>query len=377
VFEIQGVIQEPIQQEDIVLKRNNVQVPWEYDVQRINNKWFVWGVAPQNAHNYTLYIEDVHTLVQGIQTIVTLNQTFTVTEISAPYTVRPGFFSTLDAEFEAEIFSYLDTDETITLAGVAQTEFVLEPGANELSLTLPLESSTGFYTITAGIYEIPLYLARDLSTQPSEENETEDEYFIVAPGFVESVLLLDAIQPYPLSIYNPANVAMQDIAFTYNSDVFVISPALINEIAPGETIEVILTPKTTNIPIDEVIIIRNAQYTTEIPILITYASNENETGTGYLDNTQLAFCQVQGGQPCFGEEVCSGDVVASRDYTQCCLGTCAFPETESASWGAVIGWLLGAIVLIIVVIIGGRYMKTRKPKVKPISKQIPAFGKTP
>jgi len=58
LIKLEGSILEPIALEQIQFKRNNVDIITEFDVKKIQDTYYIWALAPQNANNYTLIIKD-------------------------------------------------------------------------------------------------------------------------------------------------------------------------------------------------------------------------------------------------------------------------------------------------------------------------------
>ena len=70
ITEIHGNILELIKKENIILKRNNVQVPFDYDFKQLGGKYFLFAKMPNFENNYTLIIKDIKTTVQGVPQII-------------------------------------------------------------------------------------------------------------------------------------------------------------------------------------------------------------------------------------------------------------------------------------------------------------------
>ena len=78
IIEIQGNILEPITPQDIVFKRAHVAIAVDYDVKRIGDKYYLYAQLPINPNNYTLFINDIDTTVNGQAQVIDYNQTFQV-----------------------------------------------------------------------------------------------------------------------------------------------------------------------------------------------------------------------------------------------------------------------------------------------------------
>ena len=356
IAEITGNILEPITNEDITLKRKNVQVPWEFDVKRLDDKYFLWGIMPNEENNYTLYINNIATTVQGKVEEIDFNQSISTQGGLVSYSINPGFISTKD-DFEFDIFLNKDTEESITVSFPEEHQITLEPGQNTLKFDIDIFEQ-GFHSIQIGMYNIPVLIIK------IESEQTFLPTLRFYPRNIDSVVLFNEGMYYPFSIINSEDLEITDLELVYDSDIFLIKPALPGAIGAGETIDFNLTVLKPNQLIDKKILLRYGDTEIDFPVFIEYTENIDETKTPYLDEgyseTQGYYCIELNGKICSAEQICSGEVVSSLDTTSCCLDSCTSGnEKTSYAW---IGYLIAAIILIVIVIIGARYLKTRKQK---------------
>jgi len=353
IAEISGNILEPISREDVELKRNNVQVPWEYDVKRVGDRYFVWGIVPDEENNYTLHIRDITTTVNGIIKIIDFNQTFETSGEFISYSLKPGFAIFQD-EIEFTIFLNRDFNEPIIISFPQEHEFILKPGENRLTI----ESSgaeQGFQVIQIGIYSAPILI---LEQEEEAVNLPSLRFF---PKNIESTILIGESAHYPFSIINTGEFELTDLELEFNPEIFIIEPAMIELIGPEKRLDFNLSLKNRNEPIDETIFLRSGDLSLEFPILITYTENEQEVGTPYLEEDfteeQAYYCVELEGQACASNEICSGQTFTSLDFPSCCIGTCTAPEETSFAW---VGYLIGIAILIILIIVVLKYRKSKK-----------------
>jgi len=369
IIEILGNILQPITPEDVELKRVNVQVPWEYDVKRVGERYFLWGILPDEENNYTLIIKDVRTTVSGVPQNVDFSQDFSTFGELISYSIKPGFIITQDDQFEITTFLYGDFPEPISVNFPQEHEVILSPGENKLTFST-LSVEPGFSIIQVGIYPTPILILGE-----EQDNTQVDE--IILPEFrffpktIESVILFDEAPFYPFSIINTGGESIEDLILEYDSEIFIIEPSLQEVIAAGETLNYTLTLKKQNEPIEETILLRSGDLLIEFPITVAYTENLEQAQTPYLEEdyleTQGYYCEELGGKACTAGEVCATDSVSSLDISSCCLGTCSTPTEESSfAW---VGYLIAAVLLVVVVIILGRYIKTRKQR-HPLEKTL-------
>jgi len=61
IIEIFGDILEPIFPENVEFRRGHVKVPFDYDIKKLGDRYFLWAVTPESENNYTLVLKDVTT----------------------------------------------------------------------------------------------------------------------------------------------------------------------------------------------------------------------------------------------------------------------------------------------------------------------------
>ncbi len=85
------------------------------------------------------------------------------------------------------------------------------------------------------------------------------------------------------------------------------------------------------------------------------------------------YCYEFPGKTCKADETCSGQIITSLDGACCVNGDCAATSGGGGSL-AWIGWLLAAIVVIVIIYIWMRYRKVKAEK-NPLEKKILSFEK--
>jgi len=354
ITEISGIILSPIQKSDIELKRINVQVPFEYDIRRINNIYHFYAVLPENPNNYTLIINDVTTTINGSTQTIDFEKTIEVTGEKAPYYVKPGFVVT-DKNFEITIISTEDFNQQIPLS--SGETITLSPGENKITFDIE-KFPEGLSYLGIGFYEIPVF-----STKSSNGGNIiipSSSRVRFYPVEIESVVLVGSTPSYPVRI---TNLEEYEIPFSliYDDSIFKITPD-INTIPPGESLEFNLEILSQT-DINDRIFLAYEGGQTELPVYISYTEEESEVETPYLEeepsNTELFYCSELGGTFCSANEICSGDLTSTLDGLSCCIGQCT-ADTESGRSLAWLGYLIGIILIILLVFIIIKYKKTGK-----------------
>lgn len=366
IVEILGNILQPIEKEDIELLREHVQVPIDYDVKRIGDNYYFYGIAPLAENNYTLKINNILTTIEGVEQEIDFEQNFSTSEELVSYSIKPGF-AIFEKEFEFTITLNEDLDKTISLDFPETREIILTPGENKLEIN-SVENQIGFKLINIGDYSIPIFILETL-----KEPEIPNANLSIFPKRIESTLLYGEEKVYPIRITNYGDLEVRDLVISYNTETFTIESTTISKIQPNEIMEFNITLKIQNEPISEVIIFKAEGFYERVEVNISYTENEEEVATPYLEenytDSQGYYCSELGGKSCSAEEECSEETVQTLDINNCCVGECSVPEESSFAW---IGFLIGLIILIVLIILGVRYKKSKKPKESknPLGSQI-------
>ena len=366
IVEILGNILQPIDKEDIQLFRGHVQVPIDYDVKRIGDNYYFYGIAPLDENNYTLKINNVLTTVGGVEQEIDFEQNFSTSEELVSYSVKPGF-AIFEEDFEFIITLNEDLDKTISVDFPEAREVILTPGENRLEIS-SIENETRFKLINIGDYSVPIFIL-----ETPEEPETFTANISVFPKRIESILLFGEEKTYPIRITNDGNSEITNLVVGYNDETLTIEPSTISSIQPNETIEFNITLKIQNEPISEVITFEAEGFYESVEVNIVYTENEEEAATPYLEEnyeeSQGYYCSELGGKSCSADEECSEETVQTLDVNNCCSGECSVPEESSFAW---IGFLIGLIILIVLIIVGVKYKKSKKSKESknPLGRQI-------
>ncbi len=353
IIEIQGNILEPIERTDIVFKRAHIAIAVDYDIRRILDKYYLYAQVPSTSNNYTLFINNVATTVNGQNQLVNFNQTFEVTSNLTDYSINPGFIVT-NEDFSILIDSNLDSPQNINSNFPEETAITINPGTNNINFDINSKPS-GFYIANIGKYQVPVFIT---SSEPSEEPISLTVY----PKILRETLKVNSPKSYSVSIRNNGQQAVEGIYFVYDDKVFSLSNSSIN-IGANETVNISISLINTNKNISEIILIsKEAEAIENISFQISFTLDDNQITNS--SNPEY-YCSELGGRFCSAVEVCSGQNVRTLDGS-CCVGTCNVAEESSNSW---IFYIFIGIVLVVIAFIFMKYRKTRLPSPKnlPIS----------
>ena len=366
IIEIQGNILQPIQPSDVLFKRNNVQLAPQYDIKRIGEKYFLYAQIRQEQFsqniNYTLYINNIDTTVNGAVGEVDFNQSFIVSGNNSEYSINPGFLISAD-DLRFTITLNTDIQQSINVDFPEEQSINLNPGQNQI--TLPVQSvSPGFRLLNIGKYQIPVMIL----SQPIEQNSSNVALRFFPPR-IESTILFGQSMTYPFRIINEGDSTISQAYFEFDSSVFEISPQIIQPISKNQSAYFNLTIKNPSISLSSLITVKSGLFSKSMPVLINLTQNVSETKTPYLENNNSQaqyYCQELGGVFCAASEVCSIESVPSLDGS-CCLGECVVEEESSYGW---LGWVFLAIAVMVIAFVVMKYVKGKKQQISPMQKSM-------
>lgn len=358
ITEIKGNIVEPITKEQVDFIRGHVSVPFDYDLKKLGNRYFLWASAPTNGNNYLLVIKDIVTTENGKTTKINFEQNFSVFGNFTDYNIKPGFISTRE-DFEISIYLNEDSEKTINV-GFPSREIILKPGKNTIMFLIEEANETGLYMIMIGKYIFPAYIF--IGNKTAEGHVWKKPMLRFEPERIASIILLGEKSAYPFQIVNFGDWDVGNIEIDYDKNIFSIDREKI-ELKAKEGIELNasfigdVSEEMKKKGISRIISARVGEYVFELPVLINFTEKQEEAKTPYLNNyTRLSYCSELKGKVCIASENCTGETKTSLDGA-CCLGACAKEvRGEGYSW---IGWLIAGVVLLVIVYAYLRYKKAK------------------
>ena len=354
IAKISGNFIEPLFPEDVKFKRINVEVPFNYDLKKIGQDYYLWFIAPVNENNYTLIIEDKSPT--GIVDVVDFMQNFSVKGELVDYSVNPGFIFTSD-DFEINVFLNLDEDLPISVDFPVERGINLRSGENTIRFSTENVVGHNFIEINVGDYVIPAIIFG------GEGNIIVEEVlpnFRFSPRRIDIVVLENEVNPYPFALVNTGDEDLE-IELDYNRDLFFIHEDEFI-IRPDETREFDIGLLSNNQEeINEIIYARSGELVIELPVGIAFTEILADVDQGYLEGNYTEtvgyYCSELLGKVCVEGEVCSGENVVALDNSNCCVGSCEEPKKEGNS---LIGYILGGLALLVVAFVYYNYRKKKK-----------------
>jgi len=350
IVELSGNILENIPPENVEFRRAHVKVPFDYDIKKFEDRYYLWALAIPIEGNYTLAINNIVTTSAGNIQKVNYEKNFTVKGNFTDYSVRPGFISTKE-DFELDIRLNEDTDKVINLNFPVDQNIVIKPGENKLKFSIVNVTSTRFIKIKVGKYTLPVYIIANKTIAITPVLKLIPDYIQRTTSGKEPLI-------YQIIIQNTGNDKVQDITIFYNKDVFSTDLKATEGIIieKNDSLKFNLAVKDTTKEINEKIYVNTPSLSIDLPIEIKIT--ENATEIQNVSRGVLYYCSEISGIICSANEACTGNTETSIDGL-CCVGKCAVKEeAPSRTW---IGYLLLAIVL---GILGYLYMRYKKAKPK-------------
>lgn len=369
VAEIEGVIVEPIVLTDVEFLRGHVAVSsFEYNIQRLGDRTFLYAITPATEHNYTLIIHSIETFVNGQRKSVDLVHNFSVRNDTAPYTIRPGFMTT-NTDFIITITLNEDTQRSLELSYRQNSSILLRPGENNVPFEIE-EFTYGLQTLHIGPYAFPIH-----STYASEPI-SPPRILHFTPTRIEEHFLRSSPTRTTFIITNRAERELSGFTFEYNKDRYELKPSTLKRLKANETATFNLTLLSYETHIADRLRIRVDDEEFELPLEMTITNETGPKGPGsvIVPAEEVYTCNELNGIVCLAAQQCSGETVTSQDGA-CCRGTCVTVEEKTGlAW---LGYLIGAAVVFILLILLGRYLKHRSKvkKENPLSTQIKKLEK--
>lgn len=351
IAKITGEILEPISKDKVKLVKEGTNNPvgFEYDVKRLGENYFIWGILPLNTQttSYTLTIDDISTTINGVPNKTSIKQNIILNGSTIRYTINPGFIIS-EKEFSMVFILNDDLSQTIQTSFPQRETINLFPGENKITFGIS-NLNEGFQIVNFGIYDVPMYISRNYNPR-----------LVFLPSLLSSTLLVSKPEPLRFIIINSGNVDLNNVTLSYDNKKFILYPERIEFLGVNKTLEINLSVKNTGSYLEDNIIAKFGNVSFNLPIKINFTTNKSQVLIPKINATKLTgyYCSELKGKSCSPSQECTGQIVESIDIKNCCLASCEEQKTSSSfSWA---GYLIIGLVLIVLVIIGGRYLKSRK-----------------
>lgn len=191
-----------------------------------------------------------------------------------------------------------------------------------------------------------------------------DYVFEITPKIINTKVLVDSNIPnYVFSIKNLGVYEINNLYLVFNEGVIEVSPKSNITIGFNDSVDFNITVKNKTKDIREVVVVNGGKVPEYLLFTLGFTRDSGSTGTTYLgDNNavQKDYCiEIPGtyGDACSEGQTCDGYTVDSIDSPVCCIGVCVDQSSGGNAW---IGYLVAAILILVLLIIYTKYKKAGK-----------------
>ncbi len=365
--EINGNFLDSIKPENIHFYRER-NLPVEYDISKIGDKYLLYALLPSKEGNYTITIEDIRHEEGDVVTDTEIVKGFKIQKGNESYlTINPGFVVARD-DFYIRVESQENRQLDISFLGEKQTIDLV--GEKEKKIYFSISNITDYTETNISLlsYSIPVLI---FPNQSSLIKETPD--FRFNPLEIETAILKDGKFSFVVALVNFGVKNVTNLTLSYNSSLSIqLSPESISFLEAREKQFINLTvrsEKTGNFT--GKIIASSSNFTAEMGLKIMVTENKSEVisfinnsngSSGFLGEKSCA--ELKGTQ-CSDKEECNVAEVPSTDGS-CCQGACIKSSNGDSSW-------IYGVILIVVLIAGlvgfSIYMKKRQGNITDLLKK--------
>lgn len=387
IVTLEGNILEPITKQDIGFFLAHEQKPFDYDLVRIDNTYFIYAILPYNENQYTLRISDVYFKENNQFLTEDLNFDFAMSNLTADFYVSPGTIVT-NENFTLELYNNLNSQVSV--------EYGFEDNSSAINLpaqqTTILDVNTDSFLVTSfrpltlqsqnTAYEIPVQIIKSGTIRDPKEPDVEIPITSGSSNILFSVSKLDEllnkgdVYEYLVGLTNTGDVPSGEITLLASDgirDFIVFSEEIIPPILPGEEVEIgfLINPKVVG-TFEGRILADSEESSDNIDLLFTVGEEVEVISSFREENT----CADLGGLICVK---CEGSQVPSSDGF-CCIGGCSSnpddPDDSNGSSTTTIAITVVLVLLLLIIgFIGYRMKKTKgRAKRDPLKRKVSSLG---
>jgi len=170
---ISGNILEPIESGNVILtKKGHIPVPFDYEIRKLGENYYLWFITPQQADNYTLSIRNITTTIAGKVDKIDYEKNFSLSGSLSDYSVKPGLIST-EKDFQIKVQLNEDNNKEIYLNFIEEANTTLKPGENILKFSISDVNESGLFNLTIGKYNLPVFVVVEKTSSLPEINTSE------------------------------------------------------------------------------------------------------------------------------------------------------------------------------------------------------------
>jgi len=379
---LQGNILNPITKSDVGFFEGHVQIPLDYDIEKIEDTYYIYALVPYSEKLYTLKINDVYFKENNAFKTADLEANFSSSNLTADFNVNPGFIITRENSFQLDLYNNLNSNLDIT--------YTL--GNTEGSKTIPLQETSKLNIDTSKIkgtslnhliissqntqYDISVYVIRNQTFIQVEKNDSNNSIieFLEGPNLqfsidkIDETLKIGEGYEYPLVLENQGDEDSGEITLKVSDELIDFVSLEISSIEnlPPNAKQEIKFSIFTKIPInlEGGILAESSKSSDELKIVLF--AEENVEPVSSIKSK--SFCKDLNGTICLLSQTCSGKSVPSSDNIFCCTnGICQNPGNQTTGEGNNSNTVSIIIVVVaLLIILGLIFWRLKKTKKKQI-----------
>lgn len=358
LISIQGNFLTPLKDKQIFFYQGRIQIPLVYNLGKIQDKYYIYALLPNEEKNLTLLIQDAHYLEAGAEYKQDITRNFSVSGSLVDFSVSPGFIIT-NQDFDIRVYSKAKA-VTIKTSFLDNEQEVYVPDSTSKKLEFSIQdvknSTLTELTISNGIsYKIPVYI---ISSADDTENQTIDNELILQelkfnPKSRDLVVLVNEQRELKINLLNLGNQNLKNIEFdipTIFENIVTIEPEK-PSLDQDESREITLAITPARAGLFSGIIEAKAENVSALfNLTLSVITNLSNNATQNKE-----YCAYLGGSICnYLTQECSGEIKASLDGN-CCIGLCE-QKKPSSNWI----WVI-IIILILFGIVFFLFKRYKKP----------------
>ncbi len=368
--EIYGNFLEPLKIDNIHFYRER-NIPVEYDILKLSDKYLIYAILPYQEGNYTLKIEDAKYEEENTLTDSPIIKEFKIEKGNQSYLkINPGFVVARE-DFYIQVESKESKQVVAEFLGSSETVDLIGNKEEKLYFSISNVTSYTNANISLDEYSVPVLVF------PNKTDTIESPKFRFNPLELRATIIKGEKNTFTIALINFGleNISSIELAPSSSELSIEINPSSISSISSKHTKYINLTISVGQEGnFDGTISAESSNLTTSLPLNIYATENQSEiildntTSPGYIEEKS---CNERGGKICSNGEKCSVEVILTTDGF-CCLGECAKGGSDDYSW------IYGLILII--ALIGGLiglsyYMKKKQNKKQdPLKKREEQFN---
>lgn len=365
-----GNILKNIQKTDVGFYIANVQQPITYDLVKINNTYYIYGILPYNPGNYSLKISKVYFKEQNTIKTQDIKKDFLIGNQTAEFYINPGFIVTTD-NFKLILHNNKNTGLAVIATLENETYTAIAPPQDNKEITINIDNILStritqlFISSGTFSYSIPVYIIKNQTSITPGSNVTISVRgkpkldFILS--YIDATLNTGDSIKQSLELVNKGDKETGEINISVSDTLkeFVnVSAQNIQSILPGQRFSINFTGKFTKQGNFSGFITASSLNSSDY-VSLNFKIGVNITRNSSLPVQNTKSCSQLQGKICLSSETCTGSQTISSDGF-CCIGQCkgqSEPEPQSRNW------IFIAVIIIILVIVGAfLFFKYKKPK---------------